>query len=58
MPKGLIESDESLVLTSKTDRGWVYVDGPHLKREVALGGEVVFKRSSEMLNVLGFRTRS
>jgi len=55
--KGLIEADEQLVLTSKTHGGRLYVDGPHLRRKVALGSEIVVERSPEPLTVLGFHTR-
>jgi len=57
LTKGLIESDEQLVITSKTHGGRLYVDGPHLRRKVALGSEIVIKRSPEALTVLGFRAR-
>jgi len=57
LTKGLIESDEQLVITSKTHGGRLYVDGPHLRRKVALGSEIVVKRSAEALTVLGFRAR-
>jgi len=57
LTKGLIESDEQLLITSKTHGGRLYVDGPHLRRKVALGSEIVVKRSPEALTVLGFRAR-
>jgi len=55
--KGLIPPRESLLITSKIHGGRVYVDGPHLKRSVALGSEIVLKRSPETLTVLGFHAR-
>jgi len=55
--RGLIGPRESLSITSKIHGGRVYVDGPHIKRTVALGSEVVLKRSSETLTVLGFHAR-
>jgi NAD+ kinase len=55
--KGLIDADEELVITSKTHGARLYVDGPHLRRKVALGSEVAVKRSPESLTVLGFRAR-
>lgn len=55
--KGLMEDGERLVVTSKIHGGRLYVDGPHLRRKVALGSEIVVRRSSESLTVLGFRPR-
>lgn len=55
--KGLVEADEQLLITSKTHGGRLYVDGPHLRRKVALGSEIGVKRSPEALTVLGFRAR-
>ncbi len=55
--KGLIPPRESLLITSKIHGGRVYVDGPHIKRSVALGSEIVLKRSPETLTVLGFHAR-
>jgi NAD+ kinase len=57
LKKGLISPRESLVLTSKIHGGRLYVDGPHIRRQVALGGEITMKRSPESLEVLGFRSR-
>ena len=55
--KGLVDADERLLITSKVHGGRLYVDGPHLRRKVALGSEVVVERSPEALTVLGFRAR-
>jgi NAD+ kinase len=55
--KGLVEAEEQLLITSKTHGGRLYVDGPHLRRKVALGSEIGVKRSPEALTVLGFRAR-
>lgn len=55
--RGLIEAGENLTITSKTHGGRLYVDGPHLRRKVALGSEIVIERSPEPLTVLGFRAR-
>ena len=55
--KGLIDAQEELLITSKTHGARLYVDGPHLRRKVALGSEVAVKRSPESLTVLGFRAR-
>ena len=55
--RGLVSPRESLTITSKVHGGRVYVDGPHLKRSVALGSEIVLKRSPEPLTVLGFHAR-
>jgi NAD+ kinase len=55
--KGLIEADQRLLITSKIHGGRLYVDGPHLRRKVALGSEVSLQRSPEPLTVLGFRAR-
>jgi NAD+ kinase len=57
LKRGLIEPGESLSLTSKIDGGRLYVDGPHVRREVELGGKIVLQRSQEPLTVLGFRAR-
>ena len=55
--KGMVEPGEQLVITSKVHGGGLYVDGPHLRRKVALGSEVCVTRSPEPLIVLGFRAR-
>ncbi len=55
--QGLVAPREHLVITSKIHGGRLYVDGPHLKRSVALGSEIVMRRSPEPLTVLGFRAR-
>ncbi|HEY6881865.1 MAG TPA: NAD(+)/NADH kinase [Polyangiales bacterium] len=55
--KGLVEAGERLLITSKTHGGRLYVDGPHLRRKVALGSEIGVERSPESLRVLGFRAR-
>jgi NAD+ kinase len=55
--RGLVSPRESLTITSKIHGGRVYVDGPHVKRSVALGSEIVLKRSPEALTVLGFHAR-
>jgi NAD+ kinase len=55
--KGLIEAGDQLLLTSKIHGGRLYVDGPHLRRKVALGSQIAIKRSPESLKVLGFRMR-
>lgn len=55
--KGLVEADEELLITSKTHGGRLYVDGPHVRRKVALGSEIRVRRSPESLTVLGFRAR-
>ena len=57
LTKGLMEADETLLITSKIHGGRLYVDGPHLRRKVALGSEISVSRSAESLTVLGFRTR-
>jgi NAD+ kinase len=57
LAKGLFSDGQQLVVTSKIHGGRIYVDGPHLKRGVALGGEISVRRSPESLTVLGFRTR-
>jgi NAD+ kinase len=57
LTKGLVESGDKLVITSKIHGGRLYVDGPHLRRKVALGSEIVLQRSPESLTVLGFRAR-
>ena len=55
--KGLIDANEELLITSKTHGARLYVDGPHMRRKVALGSELTVKRSPESLTVLGFRAR-
>jgi NAD+ kinase len=57
LAKGLFLDGQELLVTSKIHGGRIYVDGPHLKRKVALGGEISSRRSSESLTVLGFRAR-
>jgi NAD+ kinase len=53
--RGLLGPDEELRILSKIHGGRLYVDGPHLRRQVDLGSEIVLKRSPESLTVLGFR---
>jgi len=55
LAKGLFRSPQELMVTSKIHGGRLYVDGPHLKRNVALGGQIQVSRSPETLTVLGFR---
>ena len=55
--KGLMSESDQLLLTSKIHGGRLYVDGPHLRRQVALGSEIIVRRSPESLTVLGFRAR-
>lgn len=57
LTRGLFRAPEELVITSKIHGGRLYVDGPQLKRKVALGGEIRVTRSPEPLTVLGFRVR-
>lgn len=57
LTKGLIDKGDALRITSKVHGGRLYVDGPHLRRQVALGSEIVLSRSPESLTVLGFRAR-
>jgi NAD+ kinase len=57
LTKGLMEGEEQLIITSKIHGGRLYVDGPHLRRKVALGSEIGVTRSPEPLTVLGFRAR-
>jgi len=57
LAKGLFGPDQELILTSKIHGGKLFVDGPTLKRKVALGGEIRVKSSPEPLTVLGFRAR-
>jgi NAD+ kinase len=55
--QGLIESGEILRITSKVHGAVLYVDGPHMRCNVALGSEIVLTQSPETLTVLGFRAR-
>ena len=55
--KGLIEAGDALRITSKVHGALLYVDGPHMRRSVALGSVVTLKKSPETLTVLGFRAR-
>jgi NAD+ kinase len=55
LTKGLIDPRESLHVTSKIHGGRLFIDGPHVRYQVALGTEIVMKRSPETLEVLGFR---
>lgn len=57
LAKGLFRPDQELVITSKIHGGRLFVDGPNLRRNVALGGEVRVKASPESLTVLGFDTQ-
>lgn len=57
LTNGLVEPGEQLVITSKVHGGRLYVDGPHMRRRVALGSELTVQRSPESLTVLGFRAR-
>lgn len=57
LTKGLIEKGEELRIISKVHGACLYVDGPHMRRKVALGSEIVLTRSPESLTVLGFRSR-
>jgi NAD+ kinase len=54
LTQGLIAAGGTLQLLSKIHGARIYVDGPHLKREVALGSEIVVRRSPENLTLLGF----
>jgi NAD+ kinase len=55
--KGLIEAGDSLRITSKVHGALLYVDGPHMRRNVALGSIITLNKSPEALTVLGFRAR-
>jgi NAD+ kinase len=57
LTKGLIDKGDVLRITSKVHGARLYVDGPHLRRQVALGSELLLSRSPESLTVLGFRAR-
>jgi NAD+ kinase len=57
LAKGLFRPADELVLISKIHGGRLFVDGPNLKRKVALGSEIRVKGSPESLTVLGFRSR-
>ncbi len=57
LAKGLFGAEQELVVTSKVHGARLYVDGPHLRCKVALGGVLRVKRSPEALTVLGFRPR-
>jgi NAD+ kinase len=57
LTKGLFGPDHELIVTSKIHGGKLFVDGPTLKRKVALGGEIRVTGSPEPLTVLGFRAR-
>lgn len=55
--KGLIARGEALTLTSMCHGTRLYVDGPHVRREVEMGSQIRVQRSPEALTVLGFRSR-
>jgi NAD+ kinase len=57
LTKGLINAGDVLRITSKVHGALLYVDGPHLLFNVALGSEILLKQSREPLTVLGFRAR-
>jgi NAD+ kinase len=55
---GFVAPGEALELHSRIRAGRLYVDGPHLARQVDLGASLRFELSNEPLHLLGFRDRS
>ena len=55
LAKGTFGDEKRLSLVSKMLGGRLYVDGPHMRVAVDLGSEIVVRRSTEPLTVLGFR---
>jgi NAD+ kinase len=55
--RGFVAPGESLELHGRIRAGRLYVDGPHLAREVDMGSRLRFELSDEPLHLLGFRDR-
>lgn len=52
--RGLVGTQEKLVIYSQIREGMVFLDGPHVAHEVPIGSELVFSRSDEPLTLLAF----
>lgn len=57
LARGLVDPGEELVLRSKMREGIIYVDGAHRTHPVDIGAELRLKRSPEVLQLLGLRSR-
>jgi NAD+ kinase len=55
--KGFIAPDEHLDIQSHIRSGHLYIDGPHMKREIEIGSTLRMERSDQSLSLLGFRGR-
>jgi NAD+ kinase len=54
LKRGFIEPDAALWIKNKVRKGHLYLDGPHLGCVIEIGSEVMMRRSSEPLTVLGY----
>jgi NAD+ kinase len=54
LKRGLVGTEERLVIYSQIREGMVFLDGPHVVHEVPIGSELVFSRSDEPLTLLAF----
>jgi len=52
--RGLVKNGDSLLIYSQVREGRLYLDGPRISFDVALGTRVRFRRSDESLWLLGF----
>lgn len=52
--RGLVGTQEKLILYSQIREGFVFLDGPHVLHEVPIGSELAFSRSDEPLTLLAF----
>lgn len=55
--RGFLAPDQRLELRSLIRQGHLYLDGPHLAREIEIGSRLVFARSDEPMTLLGFEGR-
>jgi NAD+ kinase len=54
--KGVLGAGDVLEIESHTGHGKIYIDGPHVRREVAFGSQVKVSLSHFPLRALGLRT--
>ncbi len=52
--RGLVGTQDRLVIFSQIREGMVFLDGPHVVHEVPIGSELAFSRSDEPLTLLAF----
>ncbi len=53
--KGVLRAGDVLEIESHTGHGSIYIDGPHVRRDVAFGSQVRIRLSDFPLRVLGLR---